>query len=196
MSAGHMGQGSDGMVAGMEQEGPHGAEQLEHPTDKEIEEMMQLRFDALDEGKSLDTRHERRLQTSRGKLYQNFLKEGKHGALFVVRESGRIIGFLALKADAPHGTGCVERLRTLARGQGQILVAQKLLTAAERHLRANPRNCTTATIKTPHPTAQLRIASRLGALQRFFRLEDESAEEGASPPEADNDTYKDIGEAA
>lgn len=159
-------------------------EPLKHPTDDEIDQMMDmLGYDALDDSMP-ENRHERKRAVGKEGLYRGFHAAGKHGELFVLRGEGdRIIGLLGLRADAPNQTGHVTLLRSATRDRAQFDITEKLLIAAEHYLRQSPRNCTRGVIDAENPSEHLQMSARHGLRSRFWTF---GSDENTSDNEAES----------
>ena len=139
-----------------------------------------------EEDKRPDPLHVRRKEMKRGSLYKEFLKRGKHGELFVMRDTeGNPLGLIGLHFDTSTHTGAVSLIRTATRGRAQFTIDEKLLIAAERYLRASPRNCTHGVIDVGEVGHHLKMAASHGARARFWEVaeNDEAGNESEHIPE-------------
>lgn len=133
-----------------EPQGLH-VEALEALDTRTEEAVRSLGFNALDHGEINPTREE--LGDDMRALRESYLKEGSHGALFVVKDDERVVGFLALK-KMPGGEGQIMQLRYAAGTRGETIV-RELIEAAIKYLRAVP--CTKLVIEGAAPRHELSV---------------------------------------
>jgi hypothetical protein len=157
------------MAEGPNQEKAEGIQRLTELTKKDIEQIMKLPFDPLDTNNNHDTLHERRLETDPESLYRKYLnpdEPGRNGAIFVKREAGVIVAFMAVSEQSQ--VGHIHQLRTFGKGDAQTEAIRELLTSAETYFRKE--RCHNALIEAPQSSEEMKTAIKFGSLSIFFFL--------------------------
>lgn len=182
------------MKQGVEAPPPPEVEQLTEPTKEDVHQILKC-GDVLDTETKQESHiaqwEEMRLEN----LYRRFLKRGKRGGLYVVRNSGgKIVGFMALRASATYQTGSIDYLRAKGSGREQAAIVAKLLTAAKATLES--KQCHHATLDAPHPSATLQREMERGVLKNFYLpltpANDEARSEQEEEPDTDREAASDM----
>lgn len=162
---------------------PEGTEELEGFTLERLDTsdlreneriIQELKFNPIDSTKSRGLEQKRESRAS--VLSPEYLREGKHGELFLVKDGEDVVGFVALRINAGEHVGTVERI-LLAEGHHQAHTLQRTLKSVEKEMRKS--GCTEGVVQDENLSHDMELISTISAVTNFYTFtekEDESGE--------------------
>ncbi len=161
---------------------PDGGEELEGFTLERLDTsdlrdnervIQELKFNPIDSTKSRGLEQKRESRAS--VLSPEYLREGKHGELFLVKDGGTVVGFVALRINAGEHVGTVERI-LLAEGHHQVHTLQRTLKSAQKEMQK--RGCTEGVIRDEHLSHDMELVSTISAVTNFYTFAEKEDEPG------------------
>lgn len=160
---------------------PDGTEELEGLTLERLDAsdlkaneriIQELKFNPIDSTKNRGLEQKRESRASI--LTPEYLREGKHGELFLVKDGSEVVGFVALRINPGERVGTVERI-LLAEGHHQAHTLQQTLKSAEKELRK--RGCTEGVVRDEHLSHDMELISNISAVTNFYTFEEGEGDE-------------------
>ena len=130
-----------------------------------------LKFNPIDNNKSRGLEQKRESRAS--VLTPEYLRDGKHGELFLVKDGGTVVGFVALRINAGEHVGTVERI-LLAEGHHQARTLQRTLKSAQKEMQK--RGCTEGVIRDEHLSHDMELISTISAVTNFYTFAEKEDE--------------------
>lgn len=159
---------------------PDGAEELEGFTLERLDTsdlqaneriIQELKFNPIDNKKSRGLEQKRESRAS--VLSPEYLRSGKHGELFLVKDAGNVVGFVALRIASGEHVGTIERI-LLAEGHHQANTLLRTLKSAEEEMRK--RGCTEGVIRDENLSHDMELISTISAVTNFYTFAEKGDE--------------------
>ncbi len=146
---------------------------------KENERVIQsFKFDHLNQSKDRSLKQARELKAS--ELSPEYLKESKHGGLYLVMDGDEVMGLVALRVDPGNKVGTVERI-LLAEKHDQGHALQGILRSTEHEMRA--RGCTSGVVTDTNISRAMGRVGNLSQTERFYTFVADDNEAPEAPLE-------------
>lgn len=133
--------------------------------------IQQLKFNPIDSSKNRGLEQKRESRAS--VLTPEYLREGKHGELFLVKDGSEVVGFVALRINAGKHVGTVERI-LLAEGHHQAHTLQGILESSADEMRK--RGCTEGVVIDEHLSHDMELISTITAVTNFYTFKEKDDE--------------------